>query len=864
MKKILTLILLFVANSLLSSEPLLLTKETKEMPLGLYLEILEDKEGTLTIDDIQKPEMESRWEKSKVEVPNFGFSNSTYWLRVELKNSSADLKSWFIEIAFPPIDYIDFYLMEENDKYSLTQTGDRRPFSTRQYDNKNYLFDVPIEAGKSKFVYLKTWSYDGLHESIPLVLFDKESYIKKSSIADTFTGVFIGIIGVMLFYNLFVYLSVKDISYLFYILYLLGFLSWFLIFTGYSFQLLIPDSPFWVNQCITLSTLFYYAMIIQFSRTYLSTKEFSPKSDWILKCYLGINYFYIPLSFIVKYSAMWKLIIISFLPGMFIFPISAILVISKYRPAHYYLIAWSMLFMGGTFVLLKISNILPSNFFTENFLIIGTALQTVLLSLGLADRINELKRQNEIIQIKSKEELQKLNSELEQKVIERTSHLEQAKSKIETLNEISKTANANLDIEIIMDVLLNYLKDKYKINVCALYTINKEKRTVENYYLNIPNYIANSLKDIARQIQFPLDDPTHAHGYAYKTKTALYTKKLRSPENKNEEILINALKMKSSLIIPLLLQNEVIGFIDLTRTNEELTLLEEDIDSLVTLSNQITSAINNSKLMKEIILAKEQADIDRGIALVAQNEAEQERNKSDKLLLNILPEEVADELKEKGLVTPVLFESTTIMFTDFKGFTQIAEKMTPQELIKELDGCFTQFDKITEHYNLEKLKTIGDSYMCAGGIPKVTTTHAIDSCLAALEIQSFMNQMKEIKQMMNIPYWELRLGIHSGSVLAGVVGEKKFAYDIWGDTVNTASRMESSGTPGRINISYATYELVKDFFDCDYRGEVNAKNKGFVKMYYLNRIKPEFSKDTEGHVPNEKFWIAKNLNAKRN
>jgi GAF domain-containing protein len=138
--------------------------------------------------------------------------------------------------------------------------------------------------------------------------------------------------------------------------------------------------------------------------------------------------------------------------------------------------------------------------------------------------------------------------------------------------------------------------------------------------------------------------------------------------------LINALKMKSSLIIPLLLQNEVIGFIDLTRTNEELTLLEEDIDSLVTLSNQITSAINNSKLMKEIILAKEQADIDRGIALVAQNEAEQERNKSDKLLLNILPEEVADELKEKGLVTPVLFESTTIMFTDFKGFTQIAEK----------------------------------------------------------------------------------------------------------------------------------------------------------------------------------------------
>ena len=228
--------------------------------------------------------------------------------------------------------------------------------------------------------------------------------------------------------------------------------------------------------------------------------------------------------------------------------------------------------------------------------------------------------------------------------------------------------------------------------------------------------------------------------------------------------------------------------------------------------------------------------------------------KSDKLLLNILPEEVAEELKEKGLVTPVLFESTSIMFTDFKGFTQIAEGMTPQELIKELDDCFSQFDRITERYNLEKLKTIGDSYMCAGGIPKVNATHAIDSCLAALEIQSFMNQMKALKQEIKVPYWELRLGIHSGPVMAGVVGEKKFAYDIWGDTVNTASRMESSGTAGRINISYATYEHVKDFFECEYRGEVSAKNKGKVKMYYLNRINKEYSKDELGLVPNEKFW----------
>jgi class 3 adenylate cyclase len=229
--------------------------------------------------------------------------------------------------------------------------------------------------------------------------------------------------------------------------------------------------------------------------------------------------------------------------------------------------------------------------------------------------------------------------------------------------------------------------------------------------------------------------------------------------------------------------------------------------------------------------------------------------KSDRLLLNILPEEVAEELKEKGSVTPVLFENSSIMFTDFKGFTQIAEGLSPQELIQELDTCFKQFDKIIERYNLEKLKTIGDSYMCAGGIPRPDEHHAINACLAALEIQSFMNQMKIQKKEKNLTYWELRLGIHSGPVMAGVVGEKKFAYDIWGDTVNTASRMESSGTAGRINISYATYDLVKEYFDCEYRGEVDAKNKGKVKMYYLNRINKNYANYEDGLVTKENLFL---------
>ncbi|HNE19212.1 MAG TPA: adenylate/guanylate cyclase domain-containing protein [Turneriella sp.] len=232
---------------------------------------------------------------------------------------------------------------------------------------------------------------------------------------------------------------------------------------------------------------------------------------------------------------------------------------------------------------------------------------------------------------------------------------------------------------------------------------------------------------------------------------------------------------------------------------------------------------------------------------------EAEKEKSDRLLLNILPPQVAQELKARGKADAILFRSATVMFTDFVGFTSIAESMSPEELVSELDRCFSYFDAVCARYRLEKLKTIGDAYMAAGGIPVPNNTHAIDCCLAALEIQAFMNQMKEIKAMQSLPYWELRLGINTGNLVAGVVGEKKFAYDVWGDSVNMASRMESAGMAGAINISRATYELVRFLFRCTYRGRIQAKNKGEVDMYLLEGIRPRFSIDGNGKVPNAEF-----------
>lgn len=230
-----------------------------------------------------------------------------------------------------------------------------------------------------------------------------------------------------------------------------------------------------------------------------------------------------------------------------------------------------------------------------------------------------------------------------------------------------------------------------------------------------------------------------------------------------------------------------------------------------------------------------------------------ERKKSDNLLANILPESAIIELKDSGAVKPVFYPSATILFTDFKGFTKIAEKLTPKELITELDFCFSQFDKIIKKNNLEKLKTIGDSYMCAGGIPKENKSHPIDCILAALEIQTLMEGIKKNKLALGFDYWELRIGIHTGPLIAGVIGVEKFAYDVWGDTVNIASRMESSGEVGKINISEKTYNLIKDYFECEYRGEIDAKNKGKIDMYFLLKLKEEFSKDETGKNPNNRF-----------
>jgi class 3 adenylate cyclase len=218
---------------------------------------------------------------------------------------------------------------------------------------------------------------------------------------------------------------------------------------------------------------------------------------------------------------------------------------------------------------------------------------------------------------------------------------------------------------------------------------------------------------------------------------------------------------------------------------------------------------------------------------------DKQKDQIEHLLLNILPKEVAYELQTSGNSKPRQFEEVSILFTDFKGFTSIADKLSPSELVEDLNECFIEFDSIMEKYNLEKIKTIGDSYMCAGNLPTPDPDHAYKIVKAALEIQGFMEKYNLRREDKGLQPLEIRIGLHVGPVVAGVVGKKKYAYDIWGSAVNIASRMESNGTPGKVNISAYIYELIKEHFHCTYRGKIHAKNLGDLDMYYVDNEKNE-------------------------
>jgi histidine kinase len=401
--------------------------------------------------------------------------------------------------------------------------------------------------------------------------------------------------------------------------------------------------------------------------------------------------------------------------------------------------------------------------------------------------------------------------------------IKQLNSGLETDFQSFIKASNSISSEINLDKLLANL-----INVLI------ENAAAENAFFIIPDNINQFVIQASKKGTEKVETsqvvankrnlPISIIQYVYRTRETLILNNASNETAFKNDPYIQSNQVRSLLCLPVLKNNVVQGLILLENNliNQAFTLERTEIVKL--LASQIAVSFENATLYNNV----EQKIILRT------SELQKEKEKSEELLLNIIPAEIAEELKQKGSSAAKQYGHVTVLFSDFVNFTILSETYSPTELVAELDYCFRAFDSITTEFGLEKIKTIGDAYLAVCGLPIEEEKHAEKVLEAALAIQKFVLENKRIKKASSNIYFDIRIGIHSGPVVAGIVGNKKFAYDIWGDTVNTAARMVENCDVNRINISGTTYELIKDYFECEYRGKIDAKNKGLVDMYFVN------------------------------
>jgi class 3 adenylate cyclase len=423
------------------------------------------------------------------------------------------------------------------------------------------------------------------------------------------------------------------------------------------------------------------------------------------------------------------------------------------------------------------------------------------------------------------EEIVKIRTAEISSQIEKT---KQAYSNIKLLSEIGQEITASLSVEGVNDIVYREIKKLMPVDSFGIGVYNRDLEQIE-----FPAFVENG-----KRLPFFVDelgDDDSLSDYCIKHKAEIFIKeadkearKFISKEVKDARNKI-ANKAQSLIFLPLIVKNKIVG--NMTVQSIQVGMYnEQHLDILRNIAAYVAVAIDNAETYQKIENEK--------------LKVEQEQEKSEKLLLNILPKETAKELKETGKATPKRYENVSVLFTDFKGFTESAEKMSPEEVVEKLDHCFKNFDRIMNKHGLEKIKTIGDAYMAACGVP-VPASDGILKCIeAASEILRFMRVWEREHKKLNQKAWSIRIGIHTGPVVAGVVGEDKFAYDIWGDTVNMAARMESNGETGKINISeeaYLSFTYLMKKHDInlnkrvafEYRGEMHAKGKGMQRMYFV-------------------------------
>ena len=387
---ILSIILSVTANaSVVELQP-----SIKKYDLGLYADYLVDTQGDMSIQDLISSSHDHLWKKNITQTPNFAFSNNVYWLRLKFRSNLLTDDTMLFELAFPLQDYVDYYTVGTGSILKEVHTGDRRPFSTREIDYRNFLFTLDISSGEERTVYIRLDTADGLHEPTPMILWTSQEFTLQHGLRNLGLGLYFGIMLVMALYNLFVYVSMRDRTYLYYVTYILGFSFWLFSYYGFSFQYLWPNSPNLGNQSTVVLTCFWTIFMSLFVRSFLNSAQYLPLFDRLMKVFIVLMILTILMSFYGNYS----LGILSVTGFGILAAIAGILAgfsswKAGYRPARYFLLAWSALLVSLVIFCLKISGILPTIWVIERSIQIGSAIEVVLLSLGLADRFNSLRKE---------------------------------------------------------------------------------------------------------------------------------------------------------------------------------------------------------------------------------------------------------------------------------------------------------------------------------------------------------------------------------------------------------------------------------------------------------------------------------------
>ena len=398
-------------------------------------------------------------------------------------------------------------------------------------------------------------------------------------------------------------------------------------------------------------------------------------------------------------------------------------------------------------------------------------------------------------------------------------NFEDSLSQLNLLTDIGRQITSSLNVSEIALKLYKYINSTMMADEVSLLILKEGVK----YYYNVFNGALNQVKDTVW-----CDDMDNILNWTFNNNKEVY---LNNAVSDYGQYVFKPLKMQNAedagavIAMPLSISKHMIGSVSIVCKSKDV-FNNYHLDFSRSLSSYVSVAIYNANLYGEL---------------------GEEKQKSEDLLLNILPSEVANELKSKGKSEARLYKNVTVLFTDFVNFTGISSKLSPTELVSEIDYCFKVFDEIIGRYGLEKIKTIGDAYLAVCGLPNENPNHAFNAVNAAIDIRDFIhtpdkyfskypiteNSATSKRPEKPSSFTSIRLGINTGPVVAGIVGSKKFAYDIWGDTVNVASRMESNSEYDKINISGSTYELVKDVYSCVYRGKINAKNRGEIDMYFI-------------------------------